>query len=52
MEITASVRIAQKPTSARGVIRFRRRHSRINPATPEGADGRGTFAEMGMVKLV
>ena len=41
--------MAQKPTSARGVIRSRRRHSSSRPATPDGADGNGTFADTMMV---
>ena len=44
--------MAQKPTSARDVIRSHRRHSRIKPAAPAGADGSGTFAETMIVKLV
>jgi hypothetical protein len=41
--------MAQKPTSARGVISLRRRTSRISPAMPAGADGKGSFSDSMMV---
>jgi hypothetical protein len=41
--------MAQKPTSARGARSSRRRHSRISPATPAGADGKGSFCDSMMV---
>ena len=41
--------MAKKPISARGVMSLRRRISRISPATPAGADGKGSFCDSMMV---
>jgi hypothetical protein len=41
-----------RQAKACGVIWSRRRHRRISPATPAGAEGKGTLAETCTVKLV
>jgi len=44
-EIKKSSRMMMKQAKARGVIKSRRRHRRISPAIPHGAEGNGTFAD-------
>ena len=44
-ETKKSSTMMMKPAKARGVIKSRRRHSRMSPATPDGAEGNGTFAD-------
>jgi len=45
MEIKKSSTTMMKPAKARGVIKSRRRQRRMSPATPDGAEGNGTFAD-------
>ena len=50
--LAAAIMVAGGVASAFAVMLSRRRHSRISPAMPDGAEGNGTFVEIWMVKFV
>jgi hypothetical protein len=45
MEIKKSSTMMMKHAKSRGLIKSRRRHRRMSPAIPDGAEGNGTFAD-------